>query len=625
MDVDWDREWERAWKAHPDNPWFQHQADVYAGWIGPVGPIRILKTDAFDEACGFAPFGVAAADARVVYMDASPRILAVARRTGRAVRACATDARQLAFAPGVFDLVFSPSTLDHLDGLPAIASAVAELAATVRPGGRLLITLDNPANPLLRLRGVVYRRTGPVSGIIPFPIGCSLSRRALADVVAEAGLQVLESGYLLHSPRVVGLWAGEWAARGGHSRAARTLRTLFGRVDRVAAALPSRRWTGHFVVADCYRPPGPLRSRREHRLPWLVDAYLTLSTRMRCAYLRALPAPLLARVDPPLRRTLMTVRRAAATPLYLRQRLADWSGRCSDEAARISLWGKPGSPRHLLDLVFDGEASGTWKDPVGLPRFLRELDAPRTDADLLLAETTPALAGALAARGFLTVPDMVRAAADVETLVATLARPSSTLASDLARIRRTGYRAEAWSHTRARSQLAYRQYVVPHAYVRFGAATTAPEFDVVDRLFAAGFALTVTRPGAAEPDALGIAVPRGRLLWFAVLGTRDADPAVLARGGLAALYEGLIRLAHERGMRRVDAGRCRPWRTDGVMRFKWKWGFRPVVDTSQTLEYGVKVLRPESAAARRLAENGVIVRRGRRFLVMDAGGRLADC
>lgn len=625
MDVDWDREWERAWKAHPDNPWFQYQADVYAGWIGPMGPIRVLKTDAFDEACGFAPFGAAAADARIVYMDASPRILAVARRAGRAVRACATDARQLAFGPGVFDLVFSPSTLDHFDEPSAIARAVAELAATVRPGGRLLITLDNPANPLLRLRGAIYRRTGAVGGVIPFPMGRSLSRRALADVVAEAGLQVLESGYLLHGPRVVGLWLGEWAARGGHSGAARALRTLLGRFDRVAAALPTRPWSGHFVVADCYRPPGPLRSRRQ---PWssrAVEAYVTLSGRMRSVYARRLPAPLVARIDPPLRSALMVARRAAATPLYLRQRVAEWSGRCGDEPARISLWGKPGSPRHLLDLVFDGEASSTWEDAVGLPRFLRNLEGPRTDADLLLAETTPSLAGAFAKRGFLIVPDMVRTGADVATLVATLARPSSSLASDLARLRRTGYRIEVWSHTRARSQFAFRRYLVPHAYVRFQAAASAPTFEAIDRLFAAGFALTATRPGETEPDALGIAVPRGRLLWFVSLGTRDADPAVLARGGLAALYDALIRLAHERGMQRVDAGRCRPWRTDGVMRFKWKWGFRPIPDTFQTLEYGVKILRPGSAAARRLAENGVIVRAGRRFLAMDADGRLHAC
>jgi len=28
--VDRDLEWEKAWKAHPSNPWFRYQADAYA-------------------------------------------------------------------------------------------------------------------------------------------------------------------------------------------------------------------------------------------------------------------------------------------------------------------------------------------------------------------------------------------------------------------------------------------------------------------------------------------------------------------------------------------------------------------------------------------------------------------
>jgi hypothetical protein len=88
------------------------------------------------------------------------------------------------------------------------------------------------------------------------------------------------------------------------------------------------------------------------------------------------------------------------------------------------------------------------------------------------------------------------------------------------------------------------------------------------------------------------------------------------------LYEAVIRLADERGMYHLDAGRCLPWRADGVMAFKWKLGFRPIVDTNQTLEYAIKVIRPGSPAARRLGERGVIVRDGARFCVIGVDGRL---
>ena len=622
MSADWDREWEVAWKAHPRNPWFHHQADCYADWLGPIGPGRVLKTDAFDEACGFDP--LAAAGARVVvHMDVSGRILAVARQAGVAL-AVATDARQLAFRPGSFDLVFSPSTLDHFDDVDEIARAVAELAAALRPGGRLLLTLDNPSNPILRLRAAVHRRTGRIGGLIPFRMGRTLSRRRASAVVADAGLDVIESGYLVHTPRAIGLWLGELAARGGYARVALALRGVFGALDRVAAVLPTRRWTGHFVVVDGSRPSGPLQPRRADPLMRLLAVHGEIESRVRCAYLRVLPRPVLARIDPPLRRAVTHVRRAAATPLYLRHRIARWSGRCADETARAVTWGKAGSPRTLFHLLFDDEPAVTWEGPLGLPGLLRDMHGVARDADVVIAETTPALSGGFTRRGFLIVPGSVRVGADVETLVATLARPSSSLASDLARVRRTGYRSGVWSYTRARSRFAHRRYLLPHAYARFLEDATPPDAVLTDRLFAAGRIVTATRPGADDPDALGLVVPRGDLLWFVALGTRDSDPTILDAGGLAALYLAAIDLARERGMRWVDAGRCRPWRSDGVMRFKWKWGFRPIADTAQTLEYAVKILRPESAAARRLAEHGVIVRAGRRFLRLGSDGRLGE-
>jgi len=50
-----------------------------------------------------------------------------------------------------FDTVLSNSTLDHFDGAAQIRVSLAEPARVLRPGGRLLVTLDNPANPLLAL------------------------------------------------------------------------------------------------------------------------------------------------------------------------------------------------------------------------------------------------------------------------------------------------------------------------------------------------------------------------------------------------------------------------------------------------------------------------------------------
>jgi SAM-dependent methyltransferase len=262
-DFDWDRAWHTAWKPDPANLWFAYQADVYASWsercLGkvPTTARRVLKTDAFDEACGFCPLGLAFAPMRPVLMDISSVIMRDAReRLGsQGAIGAVTDVRRLAFRPASLDLVFSPSTLDHFTDERDIARALREIFCALRPGGRLLVTLDNPANPVIRARQMIFRLTGPMGGVIPFPMGKTLSRARLVAFLERVGFEVLDSGYLVHTPRILGLWLAEFAARAGRPRLAGRLRAAYGRIERIARALPTRRFSAHFVAVDCRRSP----------------------------------------------------------------------------------------------------------------------------------------------------------------------------------------------------------------------------------------------------------------------------------------------------------------------------------------------------------------------------------
>src|SRR5215470_13708738 len=72
--------------------------------------------------------------------------------------------------------------------------------------------------------------------------------------------------------------------------------------------VPAASHAGELGVADIRVPHWLLRLKKaEHQL--------------RAAYLRSLPAPVLRRVDGPLRRLVTFGRRAAAAPFYLRQPL----------------------------------------------------------------------------------------------------------------------------------------------------------------------------------------------------------------------------------------------------------------------------------------------------------------
>jgi SAM-dependent methyltransferase len=110
---------------------------------------RILKTDLFEEAHGedailddFARrWGFAAG------IEVSPRTAALANDRFRGLPIIATSVAAIPFRPASFETILSNSTLDHLR--PAeFERALAELARILKPGGVLILTLDNRHNPL---------------------------------------------------------------------------------------------------------------------------------------------------------------------------------------------------------------------------------------------------------------------------------------------------------------------------------------------------------------------------------------------------------------------------------------------------------------------------------------------
>ena len=608
----WDAEWARVWKAHPDNAWFDYEAAVYLEQIGVRDPrraSRALKTDAFDEACGRRQLRIGLGP-DVVLIDVSSRVVRHAARSEReGIVACAADVRRLPFPSATFDLVLSTSTLDHFDRRDQIEVALAELQRVLRQDGRLFVTLDNPANPILRLRQLVYDLTGSIRGVIPFRMGLTLSHRDLVDAAEQAGFEVSESGYVVHAPRVLALWAGEWAARRGAGGTARRLGALLRAIERTAGRLPTRRWTAHFIFADCRPRAADTAGLVRPRVPRWLSAWKMAEHRLRFAYLGSLPGPILARVDPPLRRAVAFCRRAAATPIYLRHPLDQWT----DGTGRIAVWGARHAPHVLFRVLFDERPTVAAGPVLTLPAIVRRASELASANDVLIAHATPALAPILRRAGFHMVPGMIRLGGDPGALLARWEERPIALRGDWMRLKHAGYRVELWTHTRARSRLFYYRYLMPHARSRFRAQAEVATFGMIDRIFAAGLAVAVLAPGCEEPDAIGLVVPRADVLACIVLGTRDADPAILRSGGLAALYLEQIRLAHARRARLIDLGRCVPWASDGVFQYKLKWGFRPIPDGTQTLEYAIKVLRPESAVARRLVARGVMVREGRHY------------
>jgi SAM-dependent methyltransferase len=178
----------------------QVHLDLFRRRVAGVRATRVLKTDVFEEAFGEdALLDVLFTDVPVVCgMDqALSTARAAARRlAGRGVRALVTDVRCLGLSAGAFDIVVSPSTMDHFSTRSDYLVALAELARVLRPGGLLVISMDNPWNPLYHPLRWASRRD-----LLPFPLGYTPSVRRLERDLRAVGLTPVARDWLVHNPR----------------------------------------------------------------------------------------------------------------------------------------------------------------------------------------------------------------------------------------------------------------------------------------------------------------------------------------------------------------------------------------------------------------------------------------
>jgi SAM-dependent methyltransferase len=209
---------------------------------------RILKTDLFDEAVGegLLPFLRARAE-RVVGIDVSPAVVEAARARYRDLDARCADTRGLPFPDGSFDVAVSNSTLDHFARRDEIETALGELRRVLEPGGRLLITLDNGANPLVLLRNVLPAAPLRALRLVPYPVGATYGPRGLRALLVQAGFEVEATRALMHCPRLLARAVSAVAPAGSP----RLLRAVL-QLERLGAS-PARHLTAQFVAAAARR------------------------------------------------------------------------------------------------------------------------------------------------------------------------------------------------------------------------------------------------------------------------------------------------------------------------------------------------------------------------------------
>ena len=248
----WETVGERSNGSHRQTLWRVHSDAVNGAWLARrlsgASIERLLKTDLFDEAraAGLYPLLVARARTVVGIDLATSTVRAACARYSR-LPGVGADVRALPFTSGAFDAVVSNSTLDHFGRVGDIATALEELHRVLRPGGQLLLTLDNSANPAVALRNALPFRPLNALGIVPCRVGVTCGPRRLQRAVQDAGFEVLEVDAILHCPRMLAVAAAALLDRFGSSRAQqRYLRGLM--PFEQLAGWPTRFLTGYFTA-----------------------------------------------------------------------------------------------------------------------------------------------------------------------------------------------------------------------------------------------------------------------------------------------------------------------------------------------------------------------------------------
>jgi ubiquinone/menaquinone biosynthesis C-methylase UbiE len=258
------------WQADPDQAWLppprgwqRYTAELHdrllERWADRLPPgSLVLKTDLFEEARGedHPLRRIAGRGWQPMGIDVGSRIVAAARERGALAGGpgpVVTDVRRLALADGSIPAIFCNSTLDHFHVARDIDVALRELVRVLAPGGELILTFDNPRNPVVWLRNTLPRRVTDLLGITNYHVGPTLSLRAARRRLRAIGLAIRESGTLMHSLRYRALPRLRRLERDGEDPAAE-LESLYAAERR--SRWPTAQLTGHFIFLVAHKPGG---------------------------------------------------------------------------------------------------------------------------------------------------------------------------------------------------------------------------------------------------------------------------------------------------------------------------------------------------------------------------------
>ncbi|HWP47157.1 MAG TPA: class I SAM-dependent methyltransferase [Candidatus Limnocylindrales bacterium] len=209
----WDEVLEEIRCSSPIEIWRAYMRRVYKrllqDWL-PIGnPGRGLKTDLFEEAVSdhhllpdLGPGSVGLDHSSAIVQAARHRLLG---KDGGSLFVVG-DLRQIPLKSETVKYILAGSSLDHFPDKADIAKSLAELVRILAPGGILIITLDNPHNPIVWLRNHLPFTWLNRLHLVPYYVGATYNLIEARHQLEALGLIVTHVTAVSHVPRAPAIW-----------------------------------------------------------------------------------------------------------------------------------------------------------------------------------------------------------------------------------------------------------------------------------------------------------------------------------------------------------------------------------------------------------------------------------
>jgi SAM-dependent methyltransferase/GNAT superfamily N-acetyltransferase len=241
-------------RGRPLDEWRSYMQRVYRrlvqNWFQDYRAGYSLKTDLFEEA--ISPYHLLPdLGSDNVGIDYSPAVVQMARErlttAGNRHLFVVGDVRRIPLQSGTISRILSGSSLDHFPDKADIATSMAELARVLVCGGTLVITFDNPHNPIVWLRNHLPFAWLKRLHLVPYYVGATYDRIEARTRLEALGFTVTDATAVAHAPRLPAIWLAAVAQRLGRTG----LRTLVAHILDGFETLehwPTRYRTGYYLA-----------------------------------------------------------------------------------------------------------------------------------------------------------------------------------------------------------------------------------------------------------------------------------------------------------------------------------------------------------------------------------------